>query len=198
MPPENNLPNGNDIKVNSVKGPQGFRSRQILIFLALGVLALGAGYWLGDFRHEQRTAGGADRLLDFSLPDSEGEMRTADDWHGRAILLNFWATWCAPCRDEIPELVEAQDEYGEQGLQVLGVALDNPEQVRRFMQEMSFNYPSLIAETEGMDIMAAYGNAGALPFTIAFDRDGRVVGKKLGRVSRSEIHEFAEAMLARQ
>lgn len=172
-----------------------FRSWQIVLFLAAGVAALGAGYWLGDLRHEARVAGGADTLIDISLPDSNGEVRAIADWEGRAVLLNFWATWCAPCREEIPELVEAQNEFGERGLQVLGVAIDKPGMVRQFMEEVSFNYPTLIAETEGMDLMAQYGNAGALPFTLAFDKQGRLVGKKLGRVSRSEIRAFVEAML---
>lgn len=169
--------------------------RHIVLFLAAGVVALGAGYWLGEHRERTSAPAGADTLVEFSLPDIEGRMRSTGEWRDKALLINFWATWCTPCRDEIPEFIEAQEEFGGQGLQILGVALDRAEPVSAFMQEMGFNYPSLIAQTEGMEIMARYGNTGALPFTVAFDRDGRVVGKKLGRVSRAQIRAFVESML---
>ncbi|KAA3632073.1 MAG: TlpA family protein disulfide reductase [Proteobacteria bacterium] len=174
---------------------QGFKTWQIVLFLSAGALALVAGYWIGGVREDGRIAAGATRLVDVSLPDSKGDMRTLGEWSDQAILLNFWATWCAPCRDEIPELVEAQSTFGDRGLQVIGVAIDKPEQVRAFMDDIGFNYPTLIAETKGMELMATYGNAGALPFTVAFDREGRLVGKKLGRVSRSEIRAFVDSML---
>jgi thiol-disulfide isomerase/thioredoxin len=172
-----------------------FTIRQAMLFLAVALVALAAGYLLGEYRHDARTRGGAESLIDVSLPDSEGMVRDINEWRGKPLLLNFWATWCAPCREEIPELVEAQEAFADHGLQVLGIAVDKPAAVRRFMTELSFNYPSLVAEAEGMDLMARYGNQGALPFTLAFDRNGSLVGKKLGRISRSEIRTFAEAML---
>lgn len=170
--------------------------RQILLFVAVGVAALAAGYYVGQVRDGGEVApGGAERLPSLSLPDSRGEMRSLDEWHGKALLVNFWATWCTPCREEIPELVEAQSQFGGRGVQVLGIAVDRPEPVRRYMDEMGFNYPSLVGETAGMDMMARFGNPGSLPFTLAFDRDGKLVGKKLGRASATEIRRFIEAMV---
>ncbi len=173
-----------------------FKIRQIVLFLAVGAAALLAGYFAGQWRDDGDVApGGAASLVDITLPDSEGETRDIDEWRDKALLINFWATWCAPCREEIPELVKAQAEFGPRGFQVLGIAVDRPEPVRQYMAEMDFNYPSLVGESAGMDLMAEYGNPGSLPFTLAFDRQGNLVGKKLGRVSESEIRRFVDAMI---
>ncbi len=172
------------------------RIQQIVLFLAVGVAALAAGYYTSQVRNAPETAaGGADRLPSLSLPDAQGETRSLDEWAGKALLINFWATWCAPCREEIPELVEAQSAFAGRGVQVIGIAVDKPESVRRYMEEMDFNYPSLVGETAGMDVMASFGNPGSLPFTLAFDRDGMLVGRKLGKVSASEIRAFIDAMV---
>ena len=171
------------------------RIRHIVIFLLAGVAALAAGYWAAELRRAGSGADGLTELTSFRLVDSEGVMRDVDEWRGKALLINFWATWCAPCREEVPELVAAQDEFADQGLQVLGIAIDEAQPVRRFMEELGFNYPSLIAPTQGMELMARYGNDGALPLTLAFDPEGRLVGRKLGRVSASEIRTFVAAML---
>jgi len=174
---------------------QRFNLRHVALFLAAGAVALAAGYFVGEYRQRAAEPAGAGTLVEFRLPDSEGRTRDADEWRGKPLIVNFWATWCAPCREEVPELVEAQREFGPRGLNVLGVAIDEPEPVRQFMEEMGFNYPSLVAETEGMELMARYGNTGALPFTVAFDAAGRVVGSKLGKVSREEIRTFVDAAL---
>lgn len=170
--------------------------QQITLFLAVGAAALAAGYYTSHVRNAvDTTAGGADRVPALSLPDENGVTRSLDEWAGKALLINFWATWCAPCREEIPELVEAQTRFGDRGVQVIGIAVDRPEPVRRYMADLGFNYPSLVGETAGMDVMATFGNPGSLPFTLAFDRDGALVGSKLGKVSAAEIREFVEAMV---
>lgn len=173
------------------------RSRQVALFLVLGIAALAAGYFAGELRQQRAadTGAGVDRLVDIALPDSEGTVRRVSDYAGQAVLLNFWAAWCAPCREEIPELNEAQEIFGERGLQVLGIAVDKPEAVRAFMAELPFKYPTLVGESEGMALMATYGNPGSLPFTLAFDRDGELVGRKLGKVSAEDIRRFAEDMI---
>ncbi len=171
------------------------RLLQIILFVSLGGAALAAGVWLGDSRQQARVQEGATQLEAFSLPDSTGKTRHLMEWDSSNLLINFWATWCAPCREEIPLFVEAQKKYGADGLQVIGIALDKPQQVARYMEEMKFNYPSLVAEIEGMDLMAQYGNAGGLPFTLAVDRKRKIVGKRLGRVSESQMKQFIERLL---
>jgi thiol-disulfide isomerase/thioredoxin len=171
------------------------RNKQILLFIGAGIAALVAGYLSGQFLQRDNLADGEAALVEFAFSDSEGKIRNVREWDDRALLINFWATWCAPCREEIPELVDAQTEFGDAGLQVLGFAVDRPEPVSRFMEEMAFNYPSLVDEAGGMELMARYGNPGSLPFTLAFNREGRLVGKKLGRVSAEDIRTFVDAML---
>jgi len=105
------------------------------------------------------------------------------------VVLNHWATWCPPCREEIPLLVDAQRRLGARGVQVVGVAHDLLGNARAFGAEMGINYPSLVAITGGEELMRAQGNsrAGALPFTAFFGRDGRLAATHLGQMSAEEL-----------
>ncbi|ORU89501.1 MAG: redoxin [Cycloclasticus sp. symbiont of Poecilosclerida sp. M] len=124
----------------------------------------------------------------FSLPDLERKVRHINEWDGKVIILNFWATWCPPCRKEIPEFVKLQDEYRNQGVQFIGVAIDNEQSVSQFAFEMDMNYPSLIAEIKGIGLAQQYGNrAGALPYSVIIDRHGQIVFRKTGPLSRQRI-----------
>ena len=165
------------------------------LFVAAGLAALAAGYLASDFER----FGSSDTTARFeapALPDSSGAERDPSEWRGRPILVNFWATWCAPCRDEIPLLVEAQRQYASQGLKVLGIAVDDAEAVAGFEKRFEMNYPSLVGQTEGMDILRQYGGGSGLPFTLAVDSEGTIRAHKLGRVSRSEVDRLISAALA--
>jgi peroxiredoxin len=131
---------------------------------------------------------------DFSLADINGKMRRIDEWNGRVIALNFWATWCPPCRQEIPEFVALQSRYADRGLQIVGIALQRPEEVQEFMQEHHINYPVLAGELDVIALSRVYGNdIGALPYTVIIDRQGKIVFVKQGRLSG----EVAERVIAR-
>ncbi|MGB1192801.1 MAG: TlpA disulfide reductase family protein, partial [Pseudomonadales bacterium] len=107
---------------------------------------------------------------EFTLPDMDGKQRSIKEWDGKYIVLNFWATWCPPCRKEIPEFIELQEKYGDKNLQFIGVAIDDPEAVRQYAFEMGINYPSLIAEVDGVTLAQQYGNRfGALPYSVIID-----------------------------
>ncbi|GJL81479.1 MAG: thioredoxin [marine bacterium B5-7] len=172
------------------------RTSQITLFLVFGIAALVAGYWFAE--HRQQTESGnlakeqSDTLVSFAARDSQGMDRNLDEWRGQPLIVNFWATWCTPCREEIPDLIDAQQEFANR-IQILGFAVDRAEPVASFIDEFGFNYPTLVGESEGMELMALYGNNGALPFTIAFDRDGQLVARKLGQVSASKIVEMVDA-----
>ncbi|MFT7530280.1 MAG: thiol-disulfide isomerase/thioredoxin [Gammaproteobacteria bacterium] len=173
-----------------------FNVRQIVVFLSMGILALVLGFYLGQYRQAQKIAGGPKVLQTISLPDVQGNLRSTDEWRGKPMIINFWATWCPPCREEIPLLIEAQNRYEDQGLQILGIALEQPAPAAKFMLETGFNYPSLASETEAMDIMALYGNSGGLPFTIAVDAKGNIAGKKLGKLSHDSLNNLIAKSLA--
>ncbi len=171
-------------------------TRWLVVFavIAAGVAAGWLGYRVGrvDF------AGDDAEVLPsvaFALPDVDGVRRSAGEWGGRTLLVNFWATWCAPCREEVPLLVAAQQAYGARGLQVVGVAIDEVEAVRTFGAELGINYPSLVAAEQGFELMRRYGNPGALPFSVLFDADGRVHSTRLGPYAAGELTGLIESLL---
>lgn len=124
---------------------------------------------------------------DFSLQDLDGKPVKLSDLRGKAVLLNFWATFCGPCKVEMPWLIELQKQYGPQGLQIVGVALDDSgkDTIEKFAKNMGVNYLILQGEDSVGD---AYGAVG-LPATYFIDRNGKIIDSALGLVSRSEIED---------
>lgn len=121
---------------------------------------------------------------EFKLPDLNGQVRQAAEWNGRVLAINFWATWCPPCRKEIPEFVKLQEKYGSRGLQFIGIALEQPDTARVFAEEFGVNYPVLAGTVEVIKVAEAYGNViGALPFTAVVDRSGRISFVRAGPLS---------------
>jgi thiol-disulfide isomerase/thioredoxin len=122
---------------------------------------------------------------DFTLPVLDGGERSIDEWDGKIIVLNFWATWCAPCRREIPLFSQLNAAYRDQGVRFLGVAIDDPEPIRGFLDQVRMGYPTFHGMESALDVAAAYGNQrGTLPYTVIIDRDGRIVERFSG-----ELHE---------
>ena len=134
---------------------------------------------------------------DFSLESLEGKTMRLSDFRGKAVLLNFWATWCGPCRIEMPWFVELQQKYGSQGLQVVGVAMDDAskEDIAKFAKQMGVNYPVLIGKEAVGD---SYGGIPALPETFFIGRDGKVVDKILGLRGKTEIEDAIKRALNTQ
>jgi thiol-disulfide isomerase/thioredoxin len=121
----------------------------------------------------------------FTLKDPQGKPRSITEWDGKSLVVNFWATWCAPCRREIPLLNRLQAEYGAKGVEVIGIAVDFPEEVVGYMKETPISYPVLIGEQDGLDAAQAFGvQTMAFPFTAFTDRHGRILMVHLG-----ELHE---------
>ncbi len=132
----------------------------------------------------------------FSLPDIDGIQRTISTWDGKVLVVNFWASWCEPCLREIPAFVDLQDSYGEQGLQFVGIAVDDIEAVRQFLKKIPINYPILVHPRDTLPIAEAYGNEfGILPFTVVVNRDGNIAHTQLGAISHEEAEEIIKALL---
>ncbi len=125
---------------------------------------------------------------DFSLEGIDGKTLRLSDLRGKAVLLNFWATWCGPCKIEMPWFVDLQKQYGAQGLQIVGVAMDDAskEDIGKFAQTMGVNYPILIGKESVGD---QYGGVPALPETFVIGRDGKLVDKIIGLRGKSEIED---------
>ena len=161
---------------------------------ALAALAAGffASQWLRDA--ESPEAGAA--LVDFALPDLAGKQRWLSEWQGKVIVLNFWATWCIPCKEEMPLLMDLHTRYQDRGVAVLGVALDTPSAVAQFARELKIRYPLLIADENGLALMARYGNSrGALPYTVIIGTDGAIAAKKLGAFRGNELRTLVEGLV---
>lgn len=140
---------------------------------------------------------GASDLLAASLPDLAGRDRRLSEWANRVVLCNFWATWCAPCRKEIPMLVALRSEYSRFGFEVVGIAIDNASKVREFAAKYGVTYPILIAEASGLDLMRELGNsAGALPFTVVLGRKGTILSRKLGILRKEEIDRQIRSLVS--
>lgn len=128
-----------------------------------------------------------EKVPNFELADRAGERRTLADWQGKALIVNFWATWCAPCRREIPLLAKLQQDHGPEGFQVIGIAVDFRDKVLAYAEEMQIDYPILIGEQDALDAAAAFGvEVIGFPFTIFTDRRGRIVAAHMGELTEPE------------
>ena len=133
---------------------------------------------------------------EFTLPDLNGQPRAVSEWDGKVVALNFWATWCPPCIKEVPEFVALQEKYQTQGLQFIGIALQQPEEVREFVTEHKVNYPILTGELEVIQLAEAYGNhIGALPYTVIIDRNGKIAHVKPGILPTEEAESIITGLL---
>ncbi len=127
----------------------------------------------------------------FTLPDVDGVDREFSDWDGTHRLINFWATWCAPCRREIPLLNAFQEEHGDDGFQIIGIAVDFPDLVAEFAEEVEFNYPILTGQQDAMAVAETSGvEFIGMPFTMIVARDGELLGAYLGELHQNHLDDI--------
>ena len=135
-------------------------------------------------------------VAEFSLSDLNGERRYLSEWEGKLIAINFWATWCAPCREEIPAFVELQEKYATQGLQFIGIALQQADEVRDFIEEYNVNYPSLVGGDEVIKVANQLGNnIGAMPYTVIINSKGKIAFTRRGPLSKFEAEAVIKSFL---
>lgn len=136
------------------------------------------------------------KLNDFSLLDVNGKQRNISEWQGKTLVLNFWATWCAPCRAEIPAFVELQQQYQNDGLQFIGIALQEAEEIRDFLQEFNVNYPSLVGAEDVIKVAKQLGNdIGALPYTVFIHKNGTISYTHRGPLLKSDAEKVIQTLL---
>ena len=157
--------------------------KQTLCLAILCILAIAAGFFSQNILFKPLNEGGLSKLTQSHL--------------GKITLLNFWATWCPPCREEIPDFIRLHKEFKDRDFSVIGLAIDQPDKVNAFELETGINYPSLIVEKEGYALMEEYGSAyGALPYTVILDRRGNIVYKhQKGILSYQEAKTLIEPLL---
>jgi peroxiredoxin len=133
---------------------------------------------------------------DFTLLDVNGQQRNVSEWKGKVRVLNFWATWCPPCVEEIPRFIKLQEQYGHHGLQFVGIALEGVDEVLGFANELGINYPLLVGEQEVIKLAGKFGNQnGGLPYTVIIDREGNISFIKQGPLSTVEAEEVITSLL---
>jgi thiol-disulfide isomerase/thioredoxin len=159
------------------------------------VLAGGAGFALQRaLRPESaaRASGNAvAALFKLQLPDLAGRQQSFVQWRGRLLLVNFWATWCEPCREEVPALVRLQAKYGDKSVQLVGISIDSVDKISDFASKFAVNYPLTVGGLESIDLARQLGNrAGALPFTVLISPHGQLIASHLGGMNDRSLSEF--------
>jgi peroxiredoxin len=133
---------------------------------------------------------------DYTLGSSKGEQISAAEFDGKVVLVNFWATWCAPCREEMPMLADLHGELAGSGFEVVGIALDEVAQARDFATELGIEYPILVGSTDVMTVSQLYGNrSGILPYSVLLDREGIIRWAYLGELKQAELRQEIDGLL---
>lgn len=168
------------------------RTRVFAPLAMAGALALAAGLWVAQ--HLRSDTG--EIAPDIALTDLSGKIHHLSDYRGKLLLVNFWASWCAPCIDELPQLVEAQGRFAARGLQVIGPALDDAASVQPMAQRMHVNYPVMADYAQVEAALHALGDTqGALPFSVLIGVDGKIIKIVLGGFKKNELGLLIEQHL---
>ncbi|MFZ6873150.1 TlpA disulfide reductase family protein [Undibacterium sp. Di27W] len=162
----------------------------IVLAVVLGAVFAGLGIYAGNLQTTPKPP--ADKavaqLMVQQFKDAEGKSQTMAQWQGKFLVVNFWATWCAPCVQEMPELSSLQQEFKGKPVQILGPGIDSPSNIAEFSKKYQISYPLFAAGMEGTELSRQLGNAGGgLPFTILISPDGRVLKSYLGRLKMQEL-----------
>lgn len=183
-------------------GPASNRRRWLAAGVAVSAFAGGA--WLASRRDgaptepgqaPARTADAAESFWQLSFDTPAGATLATASLRGKPLLVNFWATWCAPCVREMPEIDRFHRDHAAKGWQVLGLAIDGPTPVREFLTRVPVGFAIGLAGLEGTDLVRQLGNErGGLPFSVAFDRQGRIAQRKLGETSYDELAGWARGL----
>ena len=176
------------------------RLRQALLLATFAALFAGAGYLVyqwragGDAQSDPVAIGRM--VLAAKLLGLDGKPQALEQWRGKVLIVNFWATWCAPCREEIPGFIKFQEQYGRHGAQFVGIAIDAAERVAPYAKEIGINYPVLVGGLETMDFARQAGNrAGVLPYTLVIDRNGKVINSTIGVLKPEKLESLLKPVL---
>jgi thiol-disulfide isomerase/thioredoxin len=170
------------------------RAVHISLFAAVALVALAAGFFLNPVTKPAEAD--VEAVFEARLPAIGGNLQPLGQWRGRVLVVNFWATWCPPCLEEIPEFVRLQARLQAKGLQFVGIAIDDVDKVRAFAQAHGINYPILVGDLQAMELARLAGNTrGGLPYTLVIDRQGRVGSQHYGGLTEATLAPIIEPLL---
>lgn len=160
----------------------------ILIGVGLIFAAIGAYFSLERLAPSASTASASRILFSQTMPDAQGQQQPLSQWRGKTLVVNFWATWCAPCVEEMPELVALQRELQGQNVQIIGIGIDSASNISEFSTKHNIDYPLYVSGMTGTELSKQFGNkAGGLPFTVLIRADGKVETTYLGRLKMEDL-----------
>ena len=177
--------------------------RYLLIAIIIMATAFGIGAGIALIANPQLLSGQDDplpqrvnSLPEFSLSDLSGTERHSGEWPDHVLIVNFWATWCPPCRAEIPGFITLQDKYAGDKVQFVGIAVDDKALVADFAEEMGINYPLLLGDLDAIDLSKLMGNRfGGLPYTVVVDREGTIRHRQPGEMKQDELEPIITGLL---
>ncbi|MBG7620272.1 TlpA family protein disulfide reductase [Herbaspirillum sp. AP02] len=162
--------------------------KNVILLALVAVICVGVGVYASHRAHpaDSPETLALNQLLSQSMPDAAGQVQSLAQYKGRPLVVNFWATWCGPCVEEMPELTALQQEIAP--VQILGIGVDSQENIAKFAQKYQIRYPLFVAGTGATDLLRQFGNqAGGLPFTALVGKDGKVKKVYLGRIKFDEL-----------
>ncbi len=168
------------------------RAHRLLIGLTAAVALIG-GLLISSRLHEPgpKVVADGERMLAAAFSDLNSQRQPLSQWRGKVLVVNFWATWCIPCREEIPGFIRLHREFADQGVQFVGIAIDQSAKVNVFARELGVNYPVLIGDDRALELQRQLGNeGGALPFTVVLDSSGRLVARHLGGLGVKQLRSI--------
>ena len=179
------------------------RVKTAAVFLAAAALALAVGIATNTLLRQRYSVpsgtseeADVESLFAARMPDLTGNQTSLGAWKGKILVVNFWATWCVPCREEIPDFIRLQKEFGDKGVQFVGIAADQADKVAIFSNEFQINYPLLIGNYCALDLAKRVGNRiSALPFTVVLDRNGHLVHRELGVLKIDKLRSIFGELL---
>jgi thiol-disulfide isomerase/thioredoxin len=169
------------------------KKKNWLIYGGIGLLFAMIGAYAATLKPQPSAP--VQALYAQSLPDASGTPQALAQWKGKAMVLNFWAPWCAPCVEEMPELSQLQKEHAGKNLQVIGIGIDSPSNIAEFAKKFNIAYPVYVAGISGTELSRQFGNkAGGLPYTVLIGADGQIKKTYLGRLKFEQLRADLAAM----
>jgi len=170
--------------------------RELLAGLGVATVAALGGIWLRQSGGVKSPPGAELALREARFTGLDGQITGLAQWSDRILICNFWATWCAPCREEIPLLMQLRSDLHRKGVEVVGIAFDQAEKVAAFANEMQISYPVLLADAGGIGLLRKLGNpSGGLPFTLVIDQRGAIAGQVLGLITAQKILDLVDPLI---